>query len=353
MTPTAVVYESPISGERFEIDVPLESRRNVDELRSDLGLPDYLDIGDSQVARAVGVLWAAKHAPGLAHEHASLAKLSSPVRLAVFGGVAIRMLCRSANEDGPFRRPLGDVDLVTTRSEGQHAVALLTGLGDALGSRFWHATTKSDEMFNALRRGRRYRLHAAEEDRDGSVRGCVVDLLADEISFCHTIRVIDALERSAPGGPTVGATEVLLTKLQAIRAVDPAEIDEQHRYRVIGELRSTVLIGPEDKDLLDVAALLHDRGIGPEPDQVDPDRLGAALRRDWGLARTLRLNVANVAMFRSALEKRAAPAEVIALVERRLAELLSVIDDPRFQPRKPRLHFGSTWWEVVEDHEHD
>lgn len=353
MTPTAVVYESPMTGERFELDVPLASTRDLGELRADLGLPDYVDVGDTQVARAVGVLWAAKHAPGLAREHPSLASLSAPVNLAVFGGVAIRLLCRSANEAGPFRRRLGDVDLVTTRAEGPRAVKLLTGLTEPMGSRFWHAATKSDEHFNALRRGRRYRLHAAEEHDDGTVGSCVLDLLTDEIAFCHTIPVAGAVAHAAEQSYTLGGTELLLTKLQAIRALRSDDVDTEHRYRIIGELGSDVLIGPEDKDLLDVAALLADRGIGSEPGQVDPERLGAALARDWGLARTVRMNVAHAPMFVHALERRGAQPDAVALVERRLGELLAMIDEPRFQPRKPRLRLGKTWWEVVEDHEHD
>jgi hypothetical protein len=342
MAPTAVVYESPLSGERFELEVPLRSARDLGELRAELGLPDYVDVRDTQVARALGVLWAAEHAP-------ALAGLSSPLRLAVFGGVAVRLLSRRANEAAPFRRRLGDVDLVTTRADGPNAVKLLTGMGATMGSRYWHAATKSDEMFNALRRGRRYRLHGAEERDDGSVGACVLDLLVDEIAFCHTVDVADALADAGQQRHTIGATHVLLTKLQAIRALDPAEVDDEHRYRVIAEHGSKLLIGPEDKDLVDVAALLLDSGVGSRPGQIDPERLGRALASDWRLAQTVRLNVAHVPMYERALRDRGAPDGDVELVARALGDLLAVIDDPRHQPRRPRLRLTRTWWEEVED----
>ncbi len=353
MSPSAVVYESPISGERYELEVPLESTRDLRGMRADLGLADFVDVQDSQVARAIGLLWAAKHAPQLSREHPSLSRFGEPVALAVFGGVAIRMLCRCANEAGPFRRQLGDVDLVTTRAEGPRAVQLLTSLAGPMGSRYWHAATKSDQVFNALRRGRRYRLHAAEEHDDGSVGSCVLDLLTDEIAFCHTIPIGHAIACAAEHAHTIGGTDVMLSKLQAIRAVDPAAVTDEHRYRVIGELGAQVLIGPEDKDLLDVAALLAEHGIGRRPGQIDPEAVGGLLRSDWGLHRTVRMNVANPGMYVRALRKRGAPPDTIALVEARLDELLAVIDDPSHQPRKPRLRLGRTWWDVVEDHEHD
>lgn len=346
---STVVYESDISGERFEVETPLTSRYDLGELRDDLGLPGHIDLADTQVARFVGIAWAAKHADDLARSDAGMGKPGGPIRVAAFGSVGVRVVSPSANAEGPFKRKLGDVDLITTRGEGQRLVRLLTGLGPALGSRYWHAVTKSDEMFNALRRGRRFRVHGVEEDESGGARASVLDLLTDQIEFCHRIPVEEALQDPESSSFTIDATNLVLAKLQAIQAIERDRLDDRFEYRVVGELGDKLLLGPEAKDLIDASAVLHD-AYGRE---FDPELFARRLSGDWGLAKTVALNLGNPRMFEVVLRERGADEATVEVVLGRVRELSELIEEPRFKPRKPRMRFGKTWWEPVEEHEHD
>lgn len=353
MTDSVVVYESIASGERYELELPLEIRRDLVSMRADLGLPGYVELDNPQVGRAIAILWAAHNIDTLARQHEALSGLPGALRIVVFGGVGIRFLCPSANRPSPFKRSIGDLDLMTTGDDGRPLVTLLTGLDEVLGSRLWHVETQSDAMFNALRRGRRYRVHAAKTLDDGSVDPCILDVVTDAIEFCHRVVPSDALNDPAANLYTIGATELLLTKLQAISAIAAERVPDERSYRVIGELGDQLLLGPEDKDIADAAALLVDYELGVGEDCIDRERFGRALERDWGLARTVKLNLANCAMYERVLNQRGADQATIAAVRERLDALAAVADDPEYQPRKPRLRFSRTWWETVEDHEHD
>lgn len=352
MSPRAVVYESAFSGERYEIDVPLECRVDLEALRAELGLPSYVSLDDPHVARAVAILWAASHLDQIGSLPAKVAPERGPLTAAVFGGVAFRFLCPSANPGGIFHRTLGDLDLLTPKREGGRLLALLTSLDASLGSRFWHVETKADENFNNLRGGQRYRLHTAVDDDSAAsgIGAAVMDILVDRFSFCHTV----ALERwdgATERLHTIGPAELLITKLQYIRAVARDAVTEPVSHRVIGELGRQTLIGPEDKDISDAAALLADRGVGIEPGQIDPSTFGATVADDWKLHRTLRLNLANRAGFETVLACRdAGPSEHLA-VNTALDVLAGILEDPGRRPREPRLRLSKTWWEAVEDQE--
>jgi hypothetical protein len=337
-----------MTGERFELPVPLTSTIEPDALRRDLGLPDYVDTAEPNVARAIGILWAAQRIPELAERHEELRHAQRPPRLAVFGGVAFRFLCPSANS-GPLSRSLHDADLVTTKRDGPVLLELLPALDAILGNRFWHVVTKGDATFNSMRAGRRYRVHGVKEDPDvpGGASQTVLDVLADEIEFCHTIRLdLETTERRLH---TIGAARLVLTKMQYIRRLPASDVDESIRHRVIASSGGDELIGPEDKDLTDVAALLHDRGVGTGQGQIDPDELHGVLRGDWRLAKTVGLNTANIAGFEHALRGRGVSPDTTERVVRSLAELRSVIEAAAASARQPRLKLRRDWWQVVED----
>lgn len=347
MTRTAVVYESLSSGERLEVELPLTSTYPLDSLREQVGLPDYLNLEDPNVARAVGVLWAADQA---AREQGGADGSIVPL---LFGGVAIRMLAPSANAPGPFMRRMGDLDLIVQKAGGRQLVDLISGLGDKLGTQFWHVVTKSDKNFNGLRGGSRYRLHGLRlEGGEEEVTSCVLDVLVDKIQFCHEIPLDDAFGTARENLFTVGASRLLATKLQAIQAVRREDVPAEMEYRVIGSFGKDALIGPEDKDLLDALALLVDRGVGEGSNQVNPAILGKLIQNDWRLAKTLTLNLENLEMFDRALVKRDADSAVRATAKSAIEELTNVLSGSEYQPREPRFRMSKRWWEPVEDAGH-
>jgi hypothetical protein len=344
-----VVFDSPATGERYEVDLPLTAKLDPVTLRDELGLPSYIDARESHVERALGVLWAARRADVLAGEHPELAKIGRPLDICLFGGVGYRFVCPSANDDPVFRRQPGDLDVITSRSDGHFVVTLFSALGNVLGDRYWHVVTKSDEMFNNLRGGRRFRVHGIEDGEEGLPGLTSLDILVERISFCHTVNVEDAFDTAVRSLFTIGSARLLLTKLQFIKAVDDSEEAAGHKHRVIGHLNGKLLIGPEDKDIADVAALLHDRGVGEADLQVNPDVLIQLLSADWGLAETVSLNSANKASFDHVLESRGAAPAAIDRVRSELAILAEVVEKARKRTRRPRLRLSKTWWEDVED----
>ena len=344
-----VVFDSPATGERYEIDLPLSARLDPVTLRDDLGLPSYIDAEESHVERALAVLWAARRADVLAVEHPELARIGRPLDICLFGGVGYRFVCPSANDDPVFRRRPGDLDVITSRSDGHFVVMLFSALGSVLGDRYWHVVTKSDEMFNNLRGGRRFRVHGLEDGDGGQPSLTSLDILVERISFCHTVTVEDAFSASVRSLFTIGSARLLLTKLQFIKAVPDSEAASAHRHRVIGQLGDRLLIGPEDKDIADVAALLHDRGVGEADLQIDPGVLIQILSKDWGLAETVSLNSGNGASFDHVLESRGAAPTVIDRVRSELATLSEVVDAARKRSRRPRFRLSKAWWEDVED----
>jgi hypothetical protein len=343
----AVAFESPATGERLEVDMPLGSRRDMAELRDELGLPDYVDVSEPHVARAVAVLWAARHAPELAERDSRLGSIDEPLRVATFGGVGFRLLSPSANSAG-LARHIGDLDLICAKADAPKLVLLLTMLGDVLGSRFWHAVTKSDEMFNNLRGGQRYRVHALEEDpgSDSGIASTSLDLFVDRLGLCHEIPLEVALQASEDHLYTIGPAELLLTKLQFIRAMSPHDVTAEHEYRVIAELGRQSVIGLEDKDLWDCACLLADRELGVD---IDADALGARLAGDWALARTVRLNARNTRALEHVLAGRPVDEPFRERARAGLARLGEIADEAVERARVPRLRMSKRWWQEVED----
>jgi hypothetical protein len=351
VTEQVVVFESLATGERYEVDFPLTSTRDPADLRDELGLPTYIDATESHVGRALAVLWAARHAASLADQHAALAKVRRPPRVCLFGGVAYRFLCPSANEDPVFQRRPGDLDLVTSRADGDAVVAVLSTLAEILGSRYWHVVTKSDEMFNNLRAGRRYRVHALDDFQGAADKPATttLDIVVDRIEFCHSVSVQDALEDPTRSLFTIGSAHLLLTKLQFIKAVGDDEEAQRHSHRIVGRVGGKLLIGPEDKDIADVAALLYDRGVGSEDLQIDPETVKKALSSDWGFSETVALNVGNKSSFDHVLESRGAKSEVIDRVLTELETLASTVEAARRRARRPRFRLSKTWWQEVEE----
>jgi hypothetical protein len=350
MSERVVIFDSPATGEKYEIDLPLSTNREPSMLREDLCLPGYIDTSESHVERALAVLWAARRADALAASHPELGKVRRPLDVCIFGGVGYRFLCPSANEDPVFCRQPGDLDLITTRSDGDSVVKLFCSLAAVLGSRYWHVVTKSDEMFNNLRAGRRFRIHGLRESDGSSTPDlATLDILVDQISFCHTVPAKAALANPADSLFTIGAAQLLLTKLQFIKAIPESEDIATHEHRIVGRLGGKVLIGPEDKDLADAAALLHDRGVGTEDLQIDPDVVIELLSADWGFAETVSLNLANRASFDHVLESRGATTTVIDRVRSQVETLAEIVKTAQTRSRRPRFRVSKTWWDEVDD----
>ncbi len=162
------------------------------------------------------------------------------IRLALLGGVAIRVLCPSARDGGPWQRSLADIDLATVPGERKATERLLREKG-----------LEPEAHFNLMNGSERLRY--LDED------GAHVDVFLGEMRLCHVIEWRKALGHEMT---TLPVPELLLTKLQIVKI--------------------------EEKDLGDLSALLQDQWPAVEADRK---RLTRLVGQDWGLWKTSLLNL--------------------------------------------------------------
>lgn len=165
----------------------------------------------------------------------------------LIGGTAINRHAKSAR-DGPFKRDYRDVDFVGTRAEEDELVELMTDLG-----------YEDNERFNTMRR---FRL----EFRD-PVNERKADYILDRFDFCHRWNLRNRLELDYP---TVPIEDLLLSKLQIVEV--------------------------SDRDVRDILAMITDHPVSESDDTeaIDPGYIADRCRNDWGLYKTVTMNLDRV-----------------------------------------------------------
>jgi hypothetical protein len=230
------------------------------------------------------------HSPRAERAKALLAAaVAQQVPVVALGGVAVELLCPSARPGGPWSRTLADIDVATVGKSRPRVDALVRENG-----------FEPDEPFNRMNGSVRMRYF----DTDGAH----LDVFVDELRLCHLITWSKGLP---PGAATLPLPELLLTKLQVVKA--------------------------ESKDLSDLSALLTDRW---DELQQQCERLEKLVRGDWGLWRT----------GRGTLERLAISTD--SVVGDRTAELLDRWKNFRLTPQaRMRGAVGDRvrWYEEPEE----
>ena len=164
-----------------------------------------------------------------------------PVRL--LGGLAVYV---HTEEIPPsLGRSYDDIDVATTKSAGRSAGELFSALG-----------YEPSREFNALNGNRRLLFFDPQHERK-------LDVFVDTFELCHTIPITG---RIALDERTIPLAELLLTKLQVVQLTD--------------------------KDLRDIVTLLYRHDVGANDDDViNADFIAELTADDWGLWRTVKLNV--------------------------------------------------------------
>lgn len=229
---------------------------------------------------------------------AAASERSLPLRLT--GGVAVALLCPSAAEP-PLRRAYADVDLVTVGAGRDAAVALLEGLGYA-----------PDREFNTLHGNRRLFFWDGENERQ-------LDVFVDEAKLCHRI---DFRPRVEVAPTTLPLADLLLMKLQVVET--------------------------NEKDLLDVCALLADHDLGAEGSGVDGAYLASLAATDWGLWRTLGMVAERAEAFAAELPGFDR-GELVAERLRRLRRQLDEVPKSRAWKLRSRVGERKRWYELPEE----
>jgi hypothetical protein len=177
-------------------------------------------------------------------ERVAAAAKKANVNVKLLGGAGIHLHSPSAHKP-PLKRKYGDLDFAIPNKERKAVLALFATLG-----------YEANERFNLMNGDRRLYFY-------DNVNGRQVDVFVDVFKMSH---VIDLRGRLAHDGPLASPSDLLLSKLQ---------IYEVNR-----------------KDLIDAIALLLDHDIAEgDDDAIDPRYVARLACEDWGLCRTVELNL--------------------------------------------------------------
>lgn len=221
-----------------------------------------------------------------------------PVRLT--GGVAVALRCPSAAM-APLRREYADIDLVTVGSARDAVVELMEGIGYA-----------GDREFNTLHGHRRLFFWDEANERQ-------VDVFVDEAKLCHTIDFRPRLEVVAV---TLPLADLLLMKLQVVET--------------------------NEKDLIDVCALLADHDLSTDESGVNSAYLASLAATDWGLWKTLGMVAERGEEFALGLSGFEA-GERVAERLRRLREELDAAPKSRGWKLRARVGERKRWYDLPEE----
>jgi hypothetical protein len=167
-----------------------------------------------------------------------------PIRL--IGGLAIYM---HTEEIPPsLQRSYDDIDIATPK-----------GASRRVGDFFAKLGYEPAREFNALQGDRRLLFYDRANERK-------LDVFVGSFEMCHTIPITGRIELD---DRTIPLAELLLTKLQVVEL--------------------------NDKDLRDIATLLNRHEVaGDDGDAINGDFIASLTADDWGLWRTVKLNLERI-----------------------------------------------------------
>ncbi len=219
-----------------------------------------------------------------------------PLRL--LGGLAIYFQCPGARSHERLQRPYNDMDFVTLSKSGAKTRALFAKLGYT-----------ANKTFNALHGHQRLLFWDEQHGRQ-------VDIFIDRMQMCHTL---DFRSRLLLDQRTLSISDLLLTKLQIV------EINE--------------------KDIFDTIALFHDYDIVDNEQGIHAGYISGLTSNDWGLYKTLALNLQKTRAF-------AAAYKFPSYVTERIDALVAAIEArPKSLSWKARAVIGERvrWYELPEE----
>jgi hypothetical protein len=217
----------------------------------------------------------------------------------LLGGAGIHIHSESAQK-APLKRKYGDLDYAIPTRDRKRVLDFFPSLG-----------YEANERFNLMQGDRRLYFYDAHNGRQ-------VDIFIDVMRMSH---VIDLRNRLGHSGPCASPSDLLVSKLQ---------IYEVNR-----------------KDLVDLTALLLDHPIASNEDEaIDPAYVAGLASGDWGLYRTLQLNV----------EKLLATLDELDvdrdLARHRMNEIWGAVEArPKPLKWRARARVGDrmTWYELPEE----
>lgn len=223
---------------------------------------------------------------------------SEGVLLRMLGGLAIYLQCPSTHTDERLIRPYGDMDFVTLGKWSAKTKTLFAKLGYT-----------GNKTFNALHGHQRLLFFDEKHERH-------IDIFIDRMQMCHNL---DFRSRLQIANSTISLSDLLITKLQII------EINE--------------------KDIKDAIALFVDHEVSSSEQAINASYIASLTSSDWGLYKTLTLNLNKLRAF-------AIQDNFPAFVTERVATLTTAIESsPKSMGWKARSMVGERvrWYELPEE----
>jgi len=157
-------------------------------------------------------------------------------------------------------------------------------------------------------------------DSSGTNRHC--DVFLDKLEFCHDI---DFENRLDVDYPTIPLVELLLEKMQIVKL--------------------------NEKDVVDTMMLLREHQIGGSDNEtINADRLAKLTSRDWGLWKTITINLQNVK--NATQNDKKLTEEDRKDIDAKITALMKRIDDePKSRGWKIRAQIGEKrkWYRDVDE----
>ncbi len=220
------------------------------------------------------------------------------IQLRLLGGLAIYFQCPSARSDPRYQRPYKDMDFITLGKLSAKTKTLFTKLGYT-----------GNKNFNALHGHQRLLFWDDQHERQ-------IDIFIDRMQMCHSI---DFRNRLNIDTRTLSISDILLTKLQIV------EINE--------------------KDIVDLFALFQDHDITGNDQGIHAGYITGLTSNDWGLYKTLDINLRKMKAF--AIER-----DFPVQIAERIDGLLSAMEaHPKSLGWKTRALVGERvrWYELPEE----
>jgi len=326
MPKKAVLYED-VDGATFEVELPLKSNVDPEQIREELGVPSYVDMDYFPMKSALVSIWAALKAPELhnLYPNAFEKKISDkPIPVLLFGGAAVKICCEHANGTCPLSRKIKDTDFIVPKKQGADFYKLLLSMDRAFGTQYKSFNTKSDRLFSALRHGERYRVRTINGvTEEGIPTVTVMDILCDSISLRHKVDVREVFGQSRENLYTIGLECLILSKTQFIMDFPKERLGElkefKQEFRILpypSYAEDKVVLGMEEKDVRDICAIFLDHSIGNGREEIDPEKISKVLEKDQKFALTATLNLLNLVEKPWMLETWVKKSEAATVVDR-------------------------------------
>ncbi|MBI2764268.1 MAG: hypothetical protein HYX54_11130 [Chloroflexi bacterium] len=234
---------------------------------------------------------------------ATVARRGRPIR--ALGSIAVALRCPDAGVLLPaFDRTYADIDFAAYRRDAREISSAIVGLGYV-----------EDRQIFIFSEGRR----AIFDHPSAALH---LDVFYDRLEFCHVIPLAGRLEIDSP---TIPLAELLLSKLQIVKL--------------------------NEKDVVDAVLLLLDHPLGEgDGDTIDVVRIANLASEEWGLWRTLTMNLEKVALL--AATYRQLDEAQRTRVGQAAARLKAAIDEiPKSFRWRMRDRVGDRrqWWTDVDE----